>query len=55
MSALVAGEAVAMPRMMPARVKRTPTIHAGGNSSTVDLMTTVPMPQMAAAKSSAAL
>ena len=38
-----------MPKMMPATVKRTPTSHAGGNSSTVDLMTTVPNPQMAAA------
>ena len=38
-----------MPKMMPATVKRTPTSHAGGNSSTVDLMTTVPNPQMAVA------
>ena len=37
------------PRMMPAAVKRTPTSHAGGKASTVDLMTTVPKPQMAAA------
>ena len=43
------------PRMMPAAVKRTPTIHAGGNASTVDLMTTVPRPQMAAATSKKAL
>ena len=44
-----------MPKMMPAAVNRTPTSHAGGNVSTVALMTTVPSPQMAAAASSSAL
>ena len=43
------------PRMMPAAVKRTPTSQAGGNWSTVDLMTTVPKPQMAAATSRSTL